>query len=136
MAGIVLDSSVVLALFDPHDSHHVRAVAALRARRAKAASFSVPALVLAEVLVGAARRGEVERDERHNQIVAAFGPIRVIDEAVARRAATLRARHPSVRLPDALVMAVGVVDDAAEILTCDKAWSRYDSRVVVIGRRR
>lgn len=96
----------------------------------------MPALVLAEVLVGAARRGTAARKERHRQIVAAFGPIRAIDEEVASRAAAIRAHHPAGRLPGALVLAVGVVDDAEEILTCDQTWSRYDSRVVVISSER
>lgn len=133
MAAVVLDSSVVLALFDPDDAHHAEGVAAVRARRANGARFVVPALVLAEVLVGAARRGAAEREERRRQVVAAFGPVRVIDAEVAERAAMLRAEHAGLRMPDALVLAVGVVDDAAETLTCDGAWAGYDRRVVLIS---
>ncbi len=132
MAVVVLDSSVLLGLLDPDDVHHTAAAQAVRDRRTRGHTFVVSAVVLAEVLVGAARRGAAERQRRREQIVWTFGSIRVVDEAVADRAAQLRAEHPSLRLPDALVLAVGAVDEAAEILTCDQRWPRFASRVVVL----
>lgn len=48
-------------------------------------------------------------------------------------AARLRARFPVIRLPDALVLATGMVDDCAVILTADKRWGPVDPRVQVLG---
>jgi predicted nucleic acid-binding protein len=48
---------------------------------------------------------------------------------VAKVAAALRAGHRSLRLPDALVIAVGRVTDASAILTADATWRVIDRRV-------
>ncbi len=133
MAVIVIDSSVLLGLLDSQDAQHAVAAAAVRERRAQRADFLVPAVVLAEVLVGAARAGGEQVVAGRAQVVAAFGEVRPVDGDVAEQAARLRAAHRALRMPDALVLATGVVDHAAEILTCDGRWSRYHSRVVVLG---
>jgi predicted nucleic acid-binding protein len=83
MARIVLDASVILALFDPDDGLHSSAADAIRRQRAAGAEFSVPASVLAEILVGAARRGDNELRLRRRQTIAAFGEPVPVDEAVA-----------------------------------------------------
>ncbi|WP_322761122.1 hypothetical protein [Frankia sp. Cr2] len=54
-----------------------------------------------------------------------------MDEAVAVAAALRRARHQSLRLPDALVFAADVVG-AETILTGDKRWQSLDDRVEVV----
>ena len=55
----------------------------------------------------------------------------MVDADVAKAAARLRARHRSLRLPDALVIATGIVDDAA-VLTCDRRLAAVDDRVQVL----
>lgn len=51
-------------------------------------------------------------------------PISIIplqpDTAVV--AAQLRARHPALRLPDAIVIATAIVDGADELVTTDRRW--------------
>jgi predicted nucleic acid-binding protein len=130
---VVLDTSVVIALFDPDDAHHKAAASQTRQLRDEGVHFSAPATVLAEVLIGSARRGEEAVRQRKARFVDAFGRPRVIDEDVAVAAAELRARHRSLRLPDALVIAVGLVDDVEVVLTADKRWAEVDERVRVIG---
>ncbi|OLT10974.1 hypothetical protein BJF78_28140 [Pseudonocardia sp. CNS-139] len=66
------------------------------------------------------------------RIVGLFGPVRPVDEEVAVTAAELRGRHRSLRLPDALVVATGIVEDAV-VLTCDKRLADVDPRVQVVG---
>lgn len=135
MGRIVLDASVVLALFDPEDALHASAVKTVRGHRAAGAEFAVPASVLAEVLVGAARRGDDEADSRRRQVVAAFGQPIPVDEAVAVGAARLRARHDRIRLPDALVIATAIAHDVDVVLTGDKRWAIVDPRVELISAR-
>lgn len=55
-----------------------------------------------------------------------------IGEAIAERAARLRASHPMLRLPDALVIATGVELGADVILTGDRRWQRVHKRIVVV----
>jgi predicted nucleic acid-binding protein len=133
MGTVVLDASVVLALFDPQDSLHRPAAAVARSRRDEGDQFLLPASVLAEVLVGAARRGDAELAARHALAVAAFGSPYPVNEEVAVAAGRRRARHRSLRLPDALVLATADIAEADVVLTGDKRWAGLDSRVVIIG---
>jgi predicted nucleic acid-binding protein len=132
MGTVVLDASVVLALFDPHDALHVPASAAARRRRDARDEFLLPASVLAEVLVGAARQGPAEPDTRRALAAAAFGPPYPIDEEVAVAAARRRARHRTLRLPDALVLATVDVVQADAVLAGDKRWEGMDPGIEVI----
>lgn len=133
MGTVVLDTSVVLALLDPDDALHSPAVTAVRRYYAARDRLMLPAVVLAEVLVGAARRGEAELRTHRHQITATFGSPVPVDEAVAVAAASLRARHRSLRMPDALVLATAEVTAADVVLTGDKKWATLDPKVELIG---
>jgi predicted nucleic acid-binding protein len=133
MGAVVLDSSVVIALFDADDVHHRVAADEVRRRRSDGAVFLLPASVVAEVLVGAHRQGADTVARRLRLLRDTFGAARPVDEEVAVAAAGLRAKHRALRLPDALVLAVAVVDHADEVLTADKRWVSVDERVRVIG---
>jgi predicted nucleic acid-binding protein len=132
MGTVVLDASVVLALFDPRDSLHAAASAVSRRHRDEGDSFLLPASVLAEVLVGAARRGDAELVARRDLAVAAFGSPYPVSEEVAVCAARWRAQHQALRLPDAFVLATADVVQADVVLTGDQRWSRLDTRVSLI----
>lgn len=132
MGGLVVDSSVVIGFFRSADAHHANAVTAIRAARLREDTFVLPATVLAESLVGVHRRGDAAADQMRRDLVAFFGDVRVVDEAVAVATSMLRHRHRSIRLPDALVIATGIVDHAA-VLTCDKRLAAIDQRVQVVG---
>jgi predicted nucleic acid-binding protein len=133
MAPVVVDSSVILGLFDPQDALHAVATMAVRSARDAGHAFVLPASVLAEVLVGAARRGTAELELRHLQVIKAFGSPHGIDERTAVVAAAWRARHASLRLPDALVLATADIVGADAVLTGDKRWSGLDPRLRVVG---
>ncbi len=130
MGAIALDASVVIGLFRQDDAHHDTARTEVAAARIREDSYVLPASVLSEALVGGYRNGTAA--ELRRRIVGLFGPVRVLDEQVAMVAAELRSRHRSLRLPDALVIATGVVDDAI-VLTCDQRLAAVDQRVQVIG---
>lgn len=132
MGSIVLDSSVLLGLMDTGDAHHAAAARRIIDHTAAGGLFTLPAIVLAEILVAEARRGQPAVQKRYTQVDMFFGPVRPIDEKVAVEAARLRAKHRSLRLPDALVIATGIVDKADAILTADKKWESIDKRVEVL----
>lgn len=132
MGAVVLDTSVLLGLLDPKDPHHESVTGALSGLDA-ADQVLVPTTSIAELLVGAMRAGpsavtvvEAFIDDVADRVVD-------IDRPIAREAARLRARHRSLRLPDALVVAAGIVVDAEQVLTADRAWSKVDRRVRVVG---
>lgn len=56
---IVLDASVLTAHFEPVDEHHEKATALLYAHRS--GGFAASVITLAEMFVGAARAGLIER---------------------------------------------------------------------------
>lgn len=129
-ALVVLDASVVIAFRDPADAHHARAVAALTSHRHD--DLVLPVSAYSETLVVPARAGPAA--------LATFerlfdeSPIRVaaIMREIGRAAAQLRARHPSLRLPDALVIATGEVLGADVVLTADASWPRISRRAQLI----
>ena len=51
-------------------------------------------------------------------------PVSVVDldEEIATEAALLRARHPSLKLPDALVVATAEHSSAGHLITSDRKW--------------
>ncbi len=129
MARLVFDASVVIALLDERDGDHGRAVDL--AERTQGDEKFIPASAFAEVLVvpyrvSPARAGELERTL--DEVPLKVAPLTA---DIARVAASLRAHHPALRLGDALVVATGEVLGAT-VLTADRAWTRYSSRVKVI----
>jgi len=117
---------------DPQDHHHVAARAAIERHHQRGNYFLLPASALAEVMVGYAIVDPTSVERQYGLITATFGSTRLIDDEVALRAALLRAEHASLRLPDALVLAVGIVEDADTIVTADKKWLRYSDRVELL----
>ena len=126
----VLDASVVLALWIPDDAHHAAATTSVRARQSSGDALILPASAFAEALVGPHRVSEASAQARKRQLLATFS-LRLLDDRIADAAARLRARHRSLRLPDALVLATGEIEDA-DVLTADARWPQYSSRVVVV----
>lgn len=133
MGTVVLDASVLIASLDPADAHHVAAAQSIDGAHRAGHPLSVPTSALAETLVSEARRGgKAAAQRRLDAIHHFFGPSRVLDDAVALKAAELRAKHRWLRLPAALVHATAVVDSADSVLTADSRWSKVDKRVRVI----
>jgi predicted nucleic acid-binding protein len=117
-----LDAGVVIGVLDSDDVHHPAAREVLRMAARSGDRVAMSASAFAECLVGPSRRGE-----RAVSVVEAFCtsmPIEVValDREVARRAARLRAQHPSLRLPDALVIATADCCSADRIVTTDRRW--------------
>lgn len=92
----------------------------------------LPASAYAEALVGPSRRGPTAVAS-FEQFISDFAiRLEPLTREIAGHAATLRSRHISLRLPDALVLATGDVLDADIVLTAGAAWSRLGNRVQVL----
>jgi predicted nucleic acid-binding protein len=130
MALIVLDASVLIAVLDPADAHHLAARVALD--EYADGDLRIPAHTLAEALVHPARMGK-EGDARRS-IAALEIAVDPVDEAVAVTAASLRAEHGNaLRMPDALVLGYAEVRKAKSVLTADSRWRAWSRRVEIIG---
>ncbi len=125
MALAVLDASVAIAYRDPADALHVRAVAAFRGHRSD--EFVLPASVYAEGLVAPIRTSHAAVASLE-EFIRDFGMrIAPLTAKIAAVAASLRAQNPSLRLPDAFVLATGDDSDAAVVLTGDSAWINWSA---------
>jgi predicted nucleic acid-binding protein len=116
VATVALDADLIIAFLDAADDQHQRAIDELRPRLGAGNQIIVAASVYAEVMVRPVQRGT---DSKVDEFLEAIGATIVsIDGRLARRAAQLRARHRSLRLPDALSLAAALGSDAA-LITLD-----------------
>jgi predicted nucleic acid-binding protein len=103
VGSIVLDASAVIALLDGADAHHGRATTDFGQAVERGDALVIPASAYAEAMVHPLRK---KRGEVVDGFLDRLGVEVVdLDRAIAREAAALRARHRSLPLPDALVIA-------------------------------
>ncbi len=117
-----LDAGVIIGFLDASDAHHAAATASLTRAFNDGDHFAMAASAFAECLVGPARRSE-----QAIQIVKdTFDrlPVEIVDlsPTIAIEAARLRARHRSLRLPDALVIATSTMAGVDRLITTDGRW--------------
>lgn len=127
--ALVLDASVVIGFLNAQDAHHGAAVSAFAANRSE--QLVLPASVYAEVLVGPYRHGASAVEKVEKFVAGMAMRIEPISAEIARQAASLRARHRGLKLPDALVIATGEAIDA-RILTADGSWPGISRRAELI----
>lgn len=129
MTTVVLDAGVIIGALDSADAHHQSAATALAAHGRD--DLVVPASVLAEILVRPYTRGPKVVQSVERFLVDLGTRVHPLDEAIAHRAARLRASHASLRLPDALTVATATVVGGS-ILTTDKGWPKLGVAVTVL----
>jgi predicted nucleic acid-binding protein len=122
MALIHLDAGVLIGFLDADDSHHQAAHDVIAVALDHGDRMAMATSALAECLVGPARRGDDAVELVHD--LRQRLPIEMVDLDVdiATAAARLRARHRSLRLPDALVIATALEREADELVTTDGRW--------------
>jgi predicted nucleic acid-binding protein len=124
---IVLDASVAIAALAADDAHHDAAVNALTG--ASEDELVLAATTRAEILVGPARVGG-------KALTAAQGfadgcETVPVSAAIADDAATLKARHRGLSLPDAIALVVAEMIDADAVWTFDRRWRDVQRRVAI-----
>ena len=117
-----LDAGIIIAFLDGDDSHHDAATAALSNALDNAERHSIAASALAECLVGPARRSTKAVELVRTVIDRLPASVVPLDEEIATRAAVLRARHGSLKLPDALVIATAETSNADRLVSTDRSW--------------
>lgn len=117
MGKVILDSSVIIALFNDADAHHV---AALRALGESKNNFEISTVSLAEALSSVL--SDSERNEMNDDLKKHFSPFHPVDEKVAFVASQIRAATKSIQMPDALISATAILAKA-ELWTFDRKLS-------------
>ena len=84
--------------------------------------LSIAASALAEGLVGPARRSPKAVELVRTASGRLPTSVVPLDEDLATRAAVLRARHRTLKLPDALVIATADTTGADRLITTDRKW--------------
>jgi predicted nucleic acid-binding protein len=119
--ALILDASVLIGLLDAADAHHDRAVEEVDAADQAGRRLLAPASAYSEALVAFARAGRI--NDARTAIIAMGIIVAPLDATIAERAAEIRGRYDSLRLPDAIVLATA--DEAGgELLTYDERPSR------------
>jgi len=122
---VILDASVLIGLLDRKDAHHRRAVSEVEAADRELRRLLAPASAYSEALVAFAR---AKRVTDAKDAIAGMGiSVAPLTAPIAERAAELRARHTSLRLPDAIVLATAE-DSAGKLLTYDERLRRFAQR--------
>jgi predicted nucleic acid-binding protein len=117
-----LDAGVIIGFLDGDDAHHESARAALSHALGRGDRLSMSASALAECLVGPARRSTKAIELVRTAIDRLPVAVVELNAEIATQAAILRARHRSLRLPDALVVATAAVSGADRLITTDRKW--------------
>lgn len=114
MGKVILDSSVIIALFNDGDAHHQAAMKALGESKD---NFEISTVSLAEALSSVL--SDSERHEMNSDIKKHFSPLHPVDEKVAFVASQIRAAKNAMQMPDALISATAILAKA-ELWTFDK----------------
>lgn len=121
MGTVVLDADLVIGFLEPRDALHDDAVRSLRPWLAREHRRIICASAYSETLVRPIAGGsDVLVDEFVDLGLVDVAPV---DRRIARTAAELRAHHRTLRLPDALTLAVAL-EHEAELLTFDRRLRR------------
>ncbi|MEO7119365.1 MAG: type II toxin-antitoxin system VapC family toxin [Candidatus Limnocylindrales bacterium] len=132
MGLTVLDAGVLIALLDANDGHHAASIGALQRCRERADDFVLPMSAYAEILVAPSRGGLKAVAIVDGFVDALPAVVEPITRPIAARAAALRAQSPTLRLPDALVLATALVLRADRLLTTDRRWPDVGAGVEVV----
>ena len=121
--AVVLDSDAVVGFIDRSDALHRAADQAIR-DLIGSHQLLVSTVTYAEVLTGA-HLGRHDEEQVRGFFFELTAEILSVDVEIAERAADLRARHKSLRMPDALILATADVAPEVElVLTGDRQMER------------
>jgi predicted nucleic acid-binding protein len=124
----LLDSAAVAAFLDRDDPFHAAADERVR-ELAGRARLIVSVITHAELITGAGV-GHHDQAAVRSFFTDLVDHVHDVDREVAERAAELRTARPSLKMPDALILATADLHDADVVITADHRWAG------VLGGRR
>ncbi|HEY5942737.1 MAG TPA: PIN domain-containing protein [Solirubrobacterales bacterium] len=124
--AVVLDSGVVVGFLDRQDALHEAADAAVR-ELVRGQRLLASVVTYAEVLTGA-RLGHHDEGDVVGFFSGLLSAVLPVDVAVADKAADLRSRFKSLRMPDALILATAEMNpDIDLIVTGDRQLTKVSA---------
>jgi predicted nucleic acid-binding protein len=126
VATVVLDTSVLIALFKEDDLHHASAVKATFAKN----QYLISAVTLSEALIAQCRINPRSGREQYLLISQAIKRIISVDEEIAVLGSQIRAEK-NLSLPDALISATAQ-KFKAQLWSCDRELVQAHSGAVLI----
>lgn len=126
MATIVLDTSVLIALFKSDDPHHDSAVKATSVRN----EYLISAITLSEALISPFRINPQSGQKYHQLVSKTLHQIISVDEGIAALGAQIRAEN-NLSLPDALISATAYTKKA-QLWSCDRDLVKSHKGAVLI----
>lgn len=128
----VLDAGVLISYLDPTDAHHEGSMRVLRSLVRAGDQFATSAVTLSETLVRPAQENSRRLENAFFELtVEADIAVLEVDLEVAIEIARTRAAHPTLKIPDAAVIATARTSRAKRILTTDDRLARFDEAVAV-----
>jgi predicted nucleic acid-binding protein len=118
------DTSWLIALFNPEDSHHKEALRQLEELNSPP---SMSSLVLAELLVDFESSDSGSVSGTLSQLQKSFAAITAVSWEIAVRAAEIRSKQ-KVTLADAIVITTSL-EEESELLTFDKSMKAVYERI-------
>ncbi len=128
MGRVVLDSSVLIAMFYDGDIHS-KSVA--RKLEAEDHSYLISTISLAETLIQAFRVSFEEGERMKSRILYAIPEVVDVDEMVASEAARIRAKT-GIKIAAALISATATMN-GAELWTLDRKQAKAHKGAVLIS---
>lgn len=117
----LLDSVTVAGFLDRDDAFHAAADARIR-ELAGREQLVVSVITYAELLTGAGL-GHHDEAAVRGFFADLVDELHEVDRRIAERAAELRTAKPSLRMPDALILATADVRQADVVITGDRRWA-------------
>ncbi len=127
MGLTVVDASIAIAVVDAGDALYDVAATVVEETDSL---LVLPASAYAETMVRPHRLGQAASVRARLDLLG-FG-IEPLSDAMADEAARLRARYPTLRIADALVIATGRMLDADRVLTRDERWAVVWDRIRIL----
>lgn len=112
--AVVLDSGAVVGFLDRQDALHAAADTAVR-ELVRGQRLVASVVTYAEVLTGA-RLGHHNEDDVAGFFAGLLSAVLPVDVAVADKAADLRSRFESLRMPDALILATAETEPDVDLI--------------------
>lgn len=132
MAIALLDSSAIVGYLDAGDPFHASAVAAVERVLRASDRLAISVISWAELMTGA-KRGHHEEHAVREFVEELAIIVLSVNRPIAERAAEVRARERSLKMPDALILATADVNHhIATAIGADDRWPRVKGLSVEI----
>jgi len=131
---VALDTNIFICALNKRDSRHEESLQMLEQIKEKGIKASISVLVLEEFFIRVYKQNQEQKITALLDFITIEGVVTILDvsQQLALQAASLRAKHPSLRTPDAIHLASAISAGANIFITVDKRIPRKIENLKVI----